>query len=189
MNYNDYELIYMIKEDENAFDCLLKKYEPLFKKISSSFVLRYKEKGIEYDDIWQQCLIALYFATSNYNQDNSAIFYSYLLICLKRSISNYIRNCGNKINNYNFVNIDENQNKYNIASAINIDDDYIDYEFEQEVLDFKNSLDTLDASIFELRYNGFKYKEIATLLDISVKKVDNVLVKLRKKLEKYFLFS
>lgn len=189
MNYNDYELIYMIKEDENAFNYLIKKYEPLFKKISSSFVLKYKSKGIEYDDVWQQCLIALYSATCHYDQNRDVIFYSYLLICLKRSISNYIRNCGRKINDYRFVNIDDGENNFDPASTTNVYEDYIDFEFEQEVVDFKNSLDILDASVFELRYNGFKYKDIATLLDISIKKVDNILVKLRKKLEKYFLFS
>ena len=66
---------------------------------------------------------------------------------------------------------------------------YINYEFELHTINFKNTLDSLDAQIFELRYNNFSYKDIASLLEINKKKVDNSLLKVRKKMEKYFLFS
>ena len=75
------------------------------------------------------------------------------------------------------------------VSPYDIQNDYIDYEAQKTVINFKNSLKSLDSAIFELRYNGFSYKDIASLLDIEEKKVDNVLFRIRKKMEKYFLFS
>ena len=50
MKYNDYELVYMIKENEEALEYLLKKYEPLFKKLAFSFAFKYKNPIGEYKD-------------------------------------------------------------------------------------------------------------------------------------------
>ena len=36
-----------------------------------------------------------------------------------------------------------------------------------ECIHFKNSLEELDSCVFELRCNGFKYKEIAKLKDVD----------------------
>ena len=40
-----------------------------------------------------------------------------------------------------------------------------------------------DSCIFELRYNGFSYKEISELLDIPVSTIDGRLSKIRVKLK------
>ena len=44
MNYNDFELIYMVCDNEEALAVLMKKYEPLFKKLSYSFAKKYVSK-------------------------------------------------------------------------------------------------------------------------------------------------
>ena len=49
----------------------------------------------------------------------------------------------------------------------------------------KNALDFIDSLIFELRLNGFKYKEISMLLDIKESKVDYSIQKARRKLKKF----
>ena len=87
------------------------------------------------------------------------------------------------------MDIDNYDDMLELASDVNVFEDYVDYDFLKKIISFKNSLDFLDAQVFELRYNGFSYKDIAILLEISKKKVDNILVKIRKKMEKYFLFS
>ena len=188
MNYTDYELIYMINEDEEMFNYFLKKYDPLFRKFSHSFVLKYKHKGIEFDDLMQHARLALCFAIDHYDPKKEVLFYTYLLVCLKKHLVNYVRNYGSKFDKYNYI-VDYNEDISIYSDKTNISDEFDDYQFEQEIINFKNSLKSLDAQVFELRYNGFMYKDIASLLDISKKKVDNVLVKLRKNLEKYFLFS
>ena len=37
----------------------------------------------------------------------------------------------------------------------------------ENFISMKNKLSFIDSNIFELKYNGFTYKEIAVLLDIS----------------------
>ena len=51
----------------------------------------------------------------------------------------------------------------------------------KKIIDFKNSLSVRQAQIFELRMNGFSYKEIATLLSIDVKGVYNHLRSIKTK--------
>ena len=48
----------------------------------------------------------------------------------------------------------------------------------------KYELDDVYSHIFELRLNGFSNKDIAVLLDLSYKDVDNYLRCMKKKLQK-----
>ena len=189
MKYNDYELVYMIRENEDALEFLLKKYEPLFKKLACSFVLKYKNKGLEVDDIMQQCRIILCKTVDMYNPNSDVLFYSYLAVCLKRGIINYAKRVMDKNSHYNYMDIDGYENLNEFISPYDAFYNYIDYDFQTDIINFKNSLSFMDSSIFELRYNGFSYKDIASLLELDVKKIDNALLKIRKKLEKYILFS
>ena len=76
--------------------------------------------------------------------------------------------------------------------AINIKDDKnLDYYFDEELLEkqfvyYKSLFNIGDSSIFELRYNGFSYKEISRLLDIPITTVDGRLYKIRKVLHERF---
>lgn len=189
MQYNDNELIYMIKEDEEALNFLMKKYEPLFRSLSYSFAKKYNYRGIEIDDLVQQCRITLCKVVDRYDSNREVLFYSYLLLCLKGSMLKFCKKYYVKTDNFNYMDIENYDDILELASDVDVFEEYSDYDFLEKVISFKNSLDFLDAQVFELRYNGFSYKDIAILLEISKKKVDNILVKIRKKMEKYFLFS
>ena len=51
---------------------------------------------------------------------------------------------------------------------------------ERKFVSFKNLFDIVESNIFELRYNGFSYKEISKLLDIPVSTIDGKLCKIRR---------
>ena len=189
MKYNDYELVYMINEDEEALSFLVKKYEPLFRKLSYSFVQKHKYKGIDPEDIIQHCRIALCHIVDKFDSNKDVLFYTYLLVCIKGSISNYARSFIDKPDCYNYMDMENYENHENFIMNFDLYDNHISYEIQEQIIDFKNSLTDLYSQVFELRYNDFSYKEIAILLDIDEKRVDNILLNVRKKLEKYFLFS
>ena len=79
-----------------------------------------------------------------------------------------------------------------LNNALSIDD--VDYnenfydfnvdEFENDFVKLKNLFDDKCSSVFELRYNGFSYKEISTLLDIPISTVDGRMCKIRTILRK-----
>lgn len=189
MNYNDYELIYMIGEDEEAFSYMVKKYEPLFKKMAYSFAKKYEFKGIDPEDIVQQCRITLCNVLDKFDYNSDVLFYSYLLVCLKRSIGNYARSYIRKPDCYYYMENDNFESMSEFAFDYDVYENYDNYEIEMSIKEFSYSLDLLDSCVFLLRYNGFSYNDIAVLLEINRKKVDNILIKVRKKMEKYFLFS
>lgn len=184
MNYSDNELIYMIKEDESALSTLIKKYEPLYRKLSFSFLQKYDNVGIDIDDLIQQCRIATCYALECYNSNKDVKFFSYLVVCLNRAIRNYARYFVKDSNvsyySYDFLN--------NLSTKEDVYDSILEIDILDTIKKFTLNLKFVDSCIFELRMNNFSYSEIAKLLDIKVKKVDNSLLRSRKKLEKILKF-
>ena len=105
MQYNDNELIYMIKEDEEALNFLIEKYEPLFRSLSYSFAKKYSYRGIEVEDLVQQCRITLCKVVDRYDYNREVLFYSYLLVCLKGAILKYCRKYHVKTDNFNYMEV------------------------------------------------------------------------------------
>lgn len=184
MNYSDNELIYMIKEDESVLSVLIEKYEPLYRKLSFSFLQKYKNVGIDIDDLIQQCRIATCYALECYNFNTNAKFFSYLVVCLNRAIRNYARvffkECNVSYYSYDYL--------ANVSSGEDVYDSVLEFDILNTIKNFTLNLKFIDSCIFELRMNNFSYSEIAKLLDIKVKKVDNSLLRSRKKLEKVLKF-
>ena len=188
---NDYELVYMISEqDDDALKLLFDKYDDVLKLWSNYYHKKYKKFNIPVDELIQEGKIGLYYAIRNFNEEKDIKFYTFALLCIKRNMmSCIIKWTRNKNLMYtNTFSYDEtllDDTSYEFSPEIIIRN----FEYEKYIIDFKNSLDFLDANIFELRYNSFSYKDIAELLDISKKKVDNTLIKIREKLKKYMLDS
>lgn len=187
-NYNDYELFYMACESEDALSFLIEKYEPLFRKLSYFFIRKFPNNGLDIDDLIQHCRYITCYAVDKFSESNGILFYSYLLVCLRGGLNNYVRKYNNK-EIYYYMDYDNYENFDEFRDDKNSFDCVIDSDFERDVIGFKYNLSFLDSCIFELRYNGFSYKEIASLLEVKLKKVDNSLRYTRKKLEKHLLFS
>ena len=188
MFYNDFELVYMVGESEEALSLLMNKYEPLFRKMANSFVYKYPLKGLNVEDIVQQCRIILCKAVDTFSDSNDVIFYTYLLACLKWGLSSYCRTLIKRPDTVFYMGDENYENSKEFVSSCNSFELCSDLEFFLDLITFKHNLSFLDSCIFELRYNGFSYRDIASLLEINVKKVDNSLFFARKKLEKYFSF-
>lgn len=187
--YNDDELIYLVGENsEEAFDLLLMKYDPLIRSLASYYV-RIIPNKLEYEDILQECRLALFMAVKRYDYTNSVLFYTFLVLVIRRRIYLCIRSVLSKKNDYYLLGdygedlVDVADDMINETSQL-----FFDYSFSEDIIRFKNELDDIDAQIFELRFNRFSYKEISILLDVDLKKIDNRMVKVRKKLKK-FLFK
>lgn len=188
---NDYELTYLVKEgNEEAYGLLINKYKPLVFKIVTKYFSLAINRGISYDDLNQEALIAFYDALTKYDE-NSSKFNTFLYLCVERRITKYIFKSGRK--KYFLLNeachIDEydeetffNSQNYELNKPENL---IIDNELERKIINFKNDLNYLDAAIFDLRYSYFSYSEIGILLDIPYKQVDNRLLSIKKKLKTY----
>lgn len=187
-NHNDYELMYLVSEDnEKALEVIIEKYQPVVKKIAYHYLLSCNDIKLEYEDLVQEGEIGLIKAIKAYNSNNKNLFYTFALLCIKRSILSYINKSFTNKNLSLIKAISVDNNSY-LDSLIEYNEplDYVeDNDYYREIVAFKCLLDFKDSLIFELRYNSFTYLEISNLLDISEKEVDNRMLKIRNKLKKY----
>lgn len=187
---NDYELIYLIKEDdEQALNTMFKKYEPLIKRIANHYLKTFKDFNIDFEDLVQEGRIGLYRAIKSFKAEKDILFYTFAFICIKSQIlSVYRKSLRDKAKSLTLATLQDDLSFFEQTGFIDSPDMLIEENsLTEKIIDFKNNLDTEDSCIFELRYNSFNYKEISQLLDINIKTVDNKLVKIKKKLRKFLL--
>ena len=189
-NINDYEMLYMIREnDEDSQNLFMKKYLPVIHKIAHKYLDFAKCHGIDFDDLVQEGLIALNKAIHTYKDSNQVLFYTYASLCIERHFITYCRNASSS------KHLILNQAIYDdilfSVSDTTSDPEYIlfDHFSEEMFIRYKNHFDLSYSSILELRYNGFSYREISQLLDLPISTIDGRLYKIRKFLqekEKFF---
>ena len=91
-NYNDNELVLLAKEhNEEANTILYNKYKPLITKKCSGIFKYVKNKGIEFSDLMQECLIGFEESIRNYNLDDKVTFYTFTNICMTRQLGTLVR--------------------------------------------------------------------------------------------------
>ena len=197
MNYktvNDYEVLYLISEDMDvSYDILYQKYLPIIKSLAKKYFRFASLHGGEYQDLIQEGYIGLNSAIVNYRDDINTMFYTYASICIERHMRTYCRSLSaqkHQILNSSFLDEEYSSNI--------IPDSYFgtffqsfskDLTYELFLSSYTLDLDT--RCVFELRYNGFSYKEIAQLLDLKLSSVESKISKARrffkKVVEKYNL--
>lgn len=191
-DFNDYELLSFIGEkNEAASDILFKKYEPLISSIASRFTSYCGSLGLDINDLIQEGRIALNNAILNYREDRDDTFYTFARVCIERRLISTIIKAKRKkhkiLNESLSIESDIDGTNINLENIIG---DYsnipertmMDDEFTNEIMNYaKNNLTDFEHQVFELRIDGFEYKEIAVLLDKDIKSVDNAIQRIKYK--------
>ena len=193
-NLNDNELVSMSREkNEDAINLLHKKYNPLITKKCSKFYKYAKNKGIEYSDLVQECLIGFEESIKNYNLEDNVTFYTFTNICMDRQLMTEIRRLNR--DKYKLLNeaipletiTDEKDN--NLIDIIEDNKDnpelgLIDAAEYQEL--YSKIIDVLtpfEECVFNLKLDNFDYKEIANILDKEPKSIDNAIQRIKGKIK------
>ena len=171
-NYNDYELISMVREnDEFSYYSLFEKYKPIVKNISKDFYDRYSDYGYDYDDFIQEGYVGFQNALNKYDSSKGALFYTFVELCIRRRLLSFTKNITlpkRNISNKYFVSLDDLDVRDNSVSL----NDELDYEDTMNTIkDVLYSLDLKYTAPFELKMNNFSLKEISTLLEVSINSV------------------
>ena len=189
---NDYEIIYMVKEnDEDAKQILFDKYKPLISKLASKYYGVGKAYGLEKEEFIQEGYFALFSAMKNYTDDKNCLFYTYAMISIKSKMINLIKR--NKTNKQMALNnslsldrtLDDSENP--LLDFVEDKKAIKPYE-EIEVIELNDALKKIlyeltieEASAFELKINGFIISDICSLLDLNYNKVVTIIRNVRKK--------
>lgn len=171
-NYNDYELISMVREnDEFSYYSLFEKYKPIVKNISKEFYDRYSDYGYDYDDFIQEGYVGFQNAINKYDSSKGALFYTFVELCIRRRLLSFTKNITlpkRNISNKYFVSLDDLDVGDNSVSL----NDELDYEDTMNTIkDVLYSLDLKYTAPFELKMNNFSLKEISILLEVSINSV------------------
>ena len=190
-DFNDYELVYYIHDgNEDANNILIKKYEPLINKVALKMLPYCKGNGLELEDLVQEGMIGLNHAIERYKEQEDILFFTYAKKCIERKIISVVvgsnRNKNKVLNESVSYDNDENQIiKYLQDKNPSPLEEVVNIEKEEDLLkEFKKNLTDFEKQVFELHISGFKYKEIAELLDKSPKSIDNTIQRIKSKLKK-----
>ena len=194
-NLNDNEMLYLISENnEEAYNFMYKKYEPLINKVATDILKKYRCLRLEYDNLFQEGMYALSLAIKNFDYRDNILFFTLVFLCIKREMYKMVvRARANKNSIINFsLSLDDVVNDKTgilVKDLIYNDCDIVEYRYEEVerkkyILDLKYLLKPAYSEVYELKLNGFSNQNIAELLNLRYKDVDNYLRSIKNTLKK-----
>jgi RNA polymerase sigma factor (sigma-70 family) len=177
-DFNDYELLYLVSENnEDGFNILYKKYMPLIIKFANRYMNSFKYLGYEKDDLLQIGYITLFKASRYYKEYSDSMFYTFLYTLLENIYNEEYRKCNsnkyrslNKSISYDLKIPGKDLSYKEVLGEDNLY--YEEYDCYKRIITIKNNLPFDVACYVELKYNGYNNKEISELLDIDPKKIN-----------------
>lgn len=176
-NLSDDELICLVNQgDYGQLKVLIERYYP----VMLCYVRKYCPEDIREDAI-QEANLALYSAVKGYDGEKAS-FSTFAALCIKRSVLNSADG--------------KNRKKHipdELLSSIE-EQDIIDSNSPEKIFfereDYKSLTDSIRLELSGMEYKvlqlylaGKRYSEIASLLGVSEKSVNNALLRVRKKLK------
>ncbi|MBQ1495745.1 MAG: sigma-70 family RNA polymerase sigma factor [Bacilli bacterium] len=193
-NENDYELLYLVSENnDEARDIFYNKYENIIKIKALKYKKYVESMGYDYNDILQEGRLGLTNAINSFKEHKDVKFYTFANLCIDRQLATFIRDISrdkHKLLNTS-ISLDSTTNSVGRPlTEIILDEKNVDPELSfieaEEKEELYNKIDELltnsEKDVFDLRVQGFSYKEIASILDITPKAVDGTISRIKNKL-------
>ncbi|MGN1338476.1 MAG: sigma-70 family RNA polymerase sigma factor [Candidatus Coprovivens sp.] len=195
MNYNDDQLIGMIRESsEEAKDLLFEKYKYIIDIEVKKYMAMANMLGYDYNDLYQDALVGFADALNSYREDKEAALPSFITLCVNRRLQVSIIKAG-RIKNKLISDALSLDHKYDSLSAPLRDilsdgseNDPLtnivkDEKYEELQSNIKAQLSDSEYQVYSLMISGLKYNEIAILLDKTPKQVDNTIQRIKNKIK------
>ena len=182
----NYDLIIQAKNgDEAAFAKLVDLYRRMIYKIIFAHHLDNGDFRVDPEDLFQEGCLALYSALFSYEEGHNARFSTYAYIVIRGRIRQTLRSQFRGVNE-GVYSLDCSNDHDEVFRVKEDPESYHREEVFAEELDrFVKSLNSEDQTIFEMKKEDYSYRQIAERLKISVKRVDNRLRCLKKKLKQH----
>ncbi len=193
-NENDYELLYLVSENnDDARDIFYSKYENVIKIKASKYKKYVESMGYDFSDILQEGRLGLTNAINSFKEHKDVQFHTFANLCIDRQLATFIRDISrdkHKLLNTS-ISLDSTTNSVGrplteiILDERNVDPElsFIEAEEKEELYNkIDEILTTTEKDVFDLRIQGFSYKEIANILDITPKAVDGTISRIKNKL-------
>lgn len=174
---NDADVALLVRDgDSDAFVELAARYIPFIKWRSSGFFTQ------EQEDLWQEGLLGLLNAAKTYSSGNVP-FCAYAKTCI---VNRFISSARKNAAEASAVTVPlEDETAF--LSREETDPEKVFMQREYYRLLRQNvfcMLSVLERKVFFLFFEGYRYAEIADMLSVSEKAVDNAMQRVRKKLKR-----
>ena len=181
----------LLQRQERRFEDVIKEHDKMIQKMAMRFYRsQRREYRLEYDDLYQEGLIAMYRAFRTYKGDLMD-FERYLYVVLKRRMARVIMMHASR-DECIITSLDRDiytdHHALFTMSARRTDDPRIDFkikEFKENLEKIYDGLSPLQKEISDLRASGHTQKEIASKMGLSTKKVEYEISKIKKILRRY----
>ena len=197
MNYediNDYEVLSMVADNEDATELLFKKYKPLIVGLAKKIYGMAQNTGFDLNDLVQEAMIGFSTAINTFDENKDTTFFNYAKTCIERRLYSLIKSASrfkHQLLNESYSVEDlatDSRSLENLLedSSSNPESKLIDDENTKELIkNIQKTLTNLESAVFELKISGFNYKEIAEILDKDSKSIDNAISRIKLKVQKY----
>lgn len=195
----DEDIVFMANSDcPLALEYLINKYKNFVRSKARSYFLI----GADRDDIIQEGMIGLFKAIRDYDKERLTSFKSFAEICITRQIITAIKSATRQkhipLNSYISLNkpIFEDESERTLIEFISggkVDDPMELFIGREDVVLMESKmgevLSKLEIDVLMSYIEGKTYQEIALDLNREVKSVDNALQRVKRKLERKFIFK
>ena len=190
----DEKLIENIKnEDQNAFNCLVERYNDLVNMKARKFFMA----GAEKDDMVQEGMIGLYKAVKSYVPQKQNSFKTFANMCIERQLITAVKNSNrqkhiplNSSVSLNASAYDDNEDVdridiLNIKTLNDPSDIIANQEYFKDIQEkIKENLSEFELMVLNEYEKGKSYAAIAEKLNAKTKSVDTAIQRIRKKANK-----
>lgn len=170
------------QEDEEAFVLLVSRCLPLFKRLAQ----KYGNACVDSEDLVQEGLVSLLSAVRTYRGNEDSSFRTYAYACARNRMISVLRHNGTKVQ----IPLDRDEPLECISDGRGDPAQLMQQREELSAL-YKRIgavLTQKEYTVLKWYLASYSYREIASLLNIEVKAVDNALQRLRRKLANAAVF-
>lgn len=192
-DYPDNELLYLVSEkNEDAINLLYEKYKYIVDITVNKYIRSAYALNVDMDELYQEAYVGYADAIKSYNDDKKMQLRSFISLCVERRLQNFIRrNNTSKIKvlkeAYSFDN--EIGDDLTLADIVgdNRNNPEVIKEERESLKKLRESIDAVlnssEKEVFKLLLNDFSYEDIAAILGINLKKVYNIVYRIRAKIK------
>ncbi len=189
----DFEYLYMLRQGCNcAQDEMMLKYNAMLWKLSHIQFHSYKPDGVQVNDLYQEAKIGLLEALYTYRESKVVGLAHYVKICVQSHIGDSLRKCSTK--SYRLLDTrlsldmdiadDGSLTFMDLVECGNLEFNPHYQASKQEQINILKGrlsvLSPLENEVYHLWNKGYSYKEIAAKTSFNVKKIDNVIQKIKR---------
>lgn len=193
-DYPDVELVYQLSESEEASDILFEKYKYIVDIVIKKYMKAAFHFNVDLSELRQEAFFAFADALYRYKDNRDATLATFITIVVERRVRRVIDSANTFKGRVNTstLSLEHTYPEFENPLMYIIGDNSMEplrmFESKErtfELIDeLKTDLSGKERDVCELLLNQYDYKEIAKILNMSPKQVDNCIQRIRNKLKK-----